>query len=554
MRELKKTLGKIAFYYLLLIINGILSHGLISHQFPTRNVPTLFLLGLAVCLVMYFHHRVINKGEISFLIKLISWLALLLLLLRGVKYSAFANIDVLARHTWYAYYVPILGMPLCLFYIALLISSKGEPYISKLWIGALSLTLVLLALTMTNDLHQQAFRFHEDFRNWNDDYSHGWLFYVLNAWQFSLYIASIVILIRKCRVSTSRKNAWIILIPASIGTLMYVLLLLNAVPKIAGSTLFEFPEAHIFTVIVALECCMELGLVPTNNDYKKVFRNLSVKAEITDDKGKPVFISSNATPLSKEDFSLPNASRIAEHTLLYKMKLPGGYGFWQEDVAELDRINEELSEAKETLEQETELIRLQNELQKQQASLKQRAFLYDRIAEATEGESQAITKLTALARQEKDKQKKEEYLRHIVLLGCVIKRYANLMLLCQEKDEIEVGELKVSLSEYLHYLNYYGVPGELIGESEGTLPSIAALVIFKTFCALIDDNLSSLQGAFVHLSPSSRRLRLILEGGKAHLSQKNKKRLLDAGIKADIQEEDEVAYFTFLLQIKEGKA
>ncbi|MBR1846232.1 MAG: hypothetical protein IJ787_00770, partial [Bacilli bacterium] len=205
MRELKKTLGKIAFYYLLLIINGILSHGFISHQFPTRNVPTLFLLGLAVCLVMYFHHRVINKGKISFLIKLISWLALLLLLLRGVKYSAFANIDVLARHTWYAYYVPILGMPLCLFYISLLISSKGEPYISKLWIGVLSVTLVLLALTMTNDLHQQAFRFHEGFRNWNDDYSHGWLFYVLNAWQFSLYIASIVILIRKCRVSTSRK-------------------------------------------------------------------------------------------------------------------------------------------------------------------------------------------------------------------------------------------------------------------------------------------------------------------------------------------------------------
>ncbi|MBR1846364.1 MAG: hypothetical protein IJ787_01435, partial [Bacilli bacterium] len=87
-----------------------------------------------------------------------------------------------------------------------------------------------------------------------------------------------------------------------------------------------------------------------------------------------------------------------------------------------------------------------------------------------------------------------------------------------------------------------------------TLPSIAALAIFKTFCALIDDNLSSLQGAFVHLSASMRRLRLILEGGKAHLSQKNKKRLLDAGIKADIQEEDEVAYFTCLLQTKEGKA
>ena len=41
---------------------------------------------------------------------------------------------------------------------------------------------------------------------------------------------------------------------------------------------------------------------------------------------------------------------------MHKMKIQGGYGIWQVDLAELDRLNEELEEAKEGLSEETELI------------------------------------------------------------------------------------------------------------------------------------------------------------------------------------------------------
>ena len=555
MGEWKKTLGRILFYYLLLLVNGILSNGFITDHFPFRNAPTFFLLALSICLVLYYRHRVTSKGRISLWIKGISWMALSLILFRAIKYSAFSNVDVLARHSWYCYYIPILSMPLFLFLVSLLVSGKEESFAHKKWVWLFyAITISLIVLTLTNDLHQQVFSFHEGFAGWNDDYSHGWLFYVINVWQFSLYVASIVILIIKCRVSSSKKNAWVILIPALIGTLMYVLLLLGAVPKIAGSTLFEFPEAHIFTVIVVIECCMQLGLVPTNSDYKKVFQSLSIPAEITDEKGHPVFISGNAAPLSKEEFLLESGSRIQEHVILYKMKLPGGYGFWQDEVSGLDFINEQLSEAKEGLEQETEIIRLRNELEQQQLSIKQRALIYDQIAKSTSSQSKAISELAKKARESDDPKQKDAHRKKIVLLGCYIKRYANLMLLCQERSDLELGELELSISEFLHYLNYYGIPGELIGEKKGRIASRSALALFETIESLIENNLDCLNGVFVNFLPKEGGgLKLVLEGSTSSIEEAKKKHLEEAGVSFKLTQEDEVSYWSFFFLLKEEK-
>ena len=98
-----------------------------------------------------------------------------------------------------------------------------------------------------------------------------------------------------------------------------------------------------------LECCMQLGLIPTNNGYGKLFNNLSISAQITDQNGTPVYASATSTPLTAEKFALKSGSRLKEHIVMHKMKIQGGYGIWQVDLAELDRLNEELEEAKEGL-------------------------------------------------------------------------------------------------------------------------------------------------------------------------------------------------------------
>ncbi|MBP5246160.1 MAG: hypothetical protein J6036_06865 [Clostridia bacterium] len=546
--EVKTILKRMAFYYLLLAINVVPLVGLLPDVFPTRNSSTVFLLILSVCLVLYYSHRVLPTAGLSAMMKALSYMALLMILLRGIKYSAFAEVGVLARHTWYFYYVPVLLLPLFFFCISLLVPPKKYAHSKRIWYCTLALTALLIILVLTNDFHQLVFAFKPGFVNWDNDYSHGLLFYVIMFWQYALYIAAIIILLIKCRISSSRKHAWLIMIPFAVGFVMNVLLITGKMPKINGVNVVAFPETLICTAAATLECCILLGLIPTNMDYGKLFRHFSISAQITDRKGNPVYVSSAASPLTKEQFSLQDGARVDEHTVLHKMEIPGGFGFWQDDMTGLDRLNEELADAKEELSQEAELTRLRNELKEKQKKLEQHMLLYDNIAKSVWSQSQTISQLAKSARLSTDRTQKEECRNRIILLGAYIKRYANLTLLSQDNDEIEVGELGLSVLEMLRYLNFCGIPGEFIQNAEGKVNAKAALAFFETFETLLETNYFCLHGVFVNLSvKESVIFKMTFENLEETLSEDAEKRLSDCCIKTEIQKEDSVTYICLAL-------
>lgn len=548
MNEGKTTLKRMAFYYLLLAVNIIPCANVIADRFPTRNVSTLYLLTLSVCLVLYYAHRVSPSGALSVMMRSLSWTALLMILLRGVKYSAFSEVGVLARHIWYLYYVPMLLLPLFLFYISLLVSSDGAGNPPGGWYWTLAATVVLIGLVLTNDTHQQVFVFQADYRNWDSEYTHGWLFYIVTFWQYALYLAALIILAVKCRIGSAKKTAWLLLIPFSIGIAMNVLLLTGKMPKLNGANIIEFPEALIFTAAIVLDGCMQLGLIPTNTDYGRLFRLFSISAQITDQKGVPVYASDSAVALTNAQFVMPSGSRIGSHTVLHKMQIPGGFGFWQDDMSSLDRLNEELAEAKEALAQEAELTRLRNELRERQAKIEQRTLVYDAIARRTQRQSLRISRLAAEARATADPGRKDEYRNRIALLGAYIKRYANLMLLSQDSGVIKAGELGLSVSEVLRYLNLYGIPGELVQSVDCAVPADAALAVFEAFDELLEANLSCLRGVFVNLSAGENvTFKMTLENLNEGPSGEEDNKLSAAGVLRELQREDDVAYICLTL-------
>ena len=539
MSEVKPTLKRMGVYYLLWAVNCILAIGIIVDRFPTRNITTFYLLALSVYLVLYYRHRVSPGGRLSVLMKLLSWMGLLLILFRGIKYGAFSGVDVLARHTWYLYYVPVLFLSLLLFGIALFISPKNRRLAAGVWYGALALTLIWIGFILTNDLHQQAFVFREGFANWDSEYTYGWLFYVVNVWLYLLFFAAIAILVFKCRVSSARKNAWIILIPVVIRVVLFILM-------INGISLIEFPETHFFTAAIILECCMQLGLIPTNTDYGTVFKVLPISAQITDKKGAPVYVSPSAIPLTGEQFSLDSGTRIDEHTVQHKMSIPGGFGFWQDDLTELDHLNDELAEAKEGLAQEADLIRLRNELVEKQTQIRQRTQMYDTIAQCTQKQSQTISQLASQARLSDDPALKDRCRKRIILLGAYIKRYANLMLLSQENQCIAAGELGISVSELLRYLNYSGIPGEYIGHAYGSVHAPAALAVFEAFESLLETNGPSLKGVFVNFSGGDPVIfKVVFEALSEPLTDAWFERLSSVGVQVDQTREDDILYISF---------
>lgn len=555
MNEVKAILKRMAAYFLLLAINIIPCANIISDSFPTRNLSTIYLLALCSCLILYYSHRVTSSGGLSALTKALSWMALLLILLRGIKYSAFAQVDVLARHTWYLYYVPMLLLPLFLFYISLLVSSGKGYHLSKGWYWTAAVTVVFILLILTNDSHQLVFCFNSNFSDWNNDYSYGILFYVILVWRYTLYIAAVAVLIIKCRVSSSKRNAWIILVPFLIGIVLNLLLITGKMPKLNGAYFTELPEVIVFTAAAVLECCMQLGLIPTNTDYGKLFNKFSISAQITDKGGVPVYTSSMAKPLTAEQFAMQSGSRTDDHTVMRKMAIPGGFGFWQEDMTELDRLNAELNEAKEELSQEAELTRLRNELKEKQTITEQRTKVYDEIAKRTERQSQAISKLAKTARLSLDSAVKESCRNQITLLGAYIKRYANLTLLSQESEVLEIGELGLSVSEVLRYLNFCGTPGEFFNNAECEVSAEAAILAFEAFERLLELNYVSLRGVFVNLSEQDDKVmfKLTLENASRLIPEDESRHLNRSGVMIDESVEDNVAYICFALP-KGGEA
>lgn len=533
----------------MLAVGSIMTANIVPDEFPVRNFSSLYLMILAVCFIFYNSYRMLPTGGLKNSVLVVSWMILFLIFFRCVKYSIVVEVGAWARFTWYLYYVPSLLMPQFLFYVSLFVSSGEERPIPRKWEWTLVISIILILLVLTNDLHQQVFAFKPGFENWDGDYSYGWPYYVITVWEYGLYLVSVIILVAKCRLSISKKSAGIILIPFFIGVIGMLLLMFDKMPKINGHNPFEFPETLCFMVTGILECCIQLGLVPTNDGYSRLFKVSSVAAQITDRNGKIAYISEMAEPLTAEQFALPDGARIEEHTVLRKIEIPGGFGFWVDDVTEPDRLNSELVELGNSLSEKIELTRLQNELKEKQAKIEQRTIVYDTIAQRVQRQSVTISKLAAEARNSSDVKKRERNRKYITMLGAYIKRYANLMLISADSRTVSAGELGISAAEVLRYLNFFGIPGDIMCTTDSTLRAEAALGVFEALELLLEEAADELEGVFINISDSADGtvFKMTMENHYGPFPDEVRRVLADAQIETKLELEDETAYFCFNL-------
>lgn len=550
MNEVKSTFKRLALYAFFLLLNIFPSIRIIPDSFPTRNVSVLYLLGLSVCLVLYVFYRTAPRSDLKRQMMAIAVMVLTLIVLRGLKYSIVCDIGVLARHAWYLYYCPMLLIPQFLLNIALLVYSRENEQFSAVWHVTRLITVLLIVLIATNDLHQQAFAFKPGFMNWDSDYSHEWAFYAAVVWEYVLYIMAVTILVVKCSLSNAKRYIWIIILQFAIGITLRILLVVDRMPKVNGCNIIEFPETIFFMVAGILECCAQLGLIPTNERYSSLFKVSAVASQITDEEGRRVYSSDMALPLEPEMINAPEGTRIGEHAILHRMKLPGGYGFWQDDVTELDRLNAQLKNVGNKLSGEIELTRLKNELDEKQSKIEHRTNLYDKIAKKVQPQSMAITKLAEEARNSDSVEVRSNAKKHITLLGAYIKRYANLMLLSADTQTVDAGELGISIAEVLHYLNLSGIPGEVICSTKETVRSDVALLTFEAFEDIIEPNIADIAGVFVSISDRGERVlfKLTIENYNAVIPRQLLKELtgLEAGVSCEF--EDGVSYICFSLK------
>lgn len=561
MNEIGKSLRRLAVIYFFMLLNIIPYCDLIPDVFPTRVLSRSYMITVACYMTVFYMKRIADRGVIRKLLISMSVMEIMLIVLQLLKWSSFKMFDVAQRLSWYLFYIPMMFIPVLFFYMGVSLdrNEKDGRKLLRKWGWMLAVSFVFFALFVTNDRHQLLISFKPGFENWDTDYSHEPLFFVSYVWQYALLVVSLGVIYKKCRVPSARRNSWIVLIPIIIGIVMMVQLVADKVPKLNGWAMFSVSEAMGAIIAGTLECCMCLGLIPSNENYRGIFSKIKLPIHITDRDGTVVYATEEAGAFTEEMFSLADKELYGENTVMRVSELPGGYAFWQNDISWLNRLNEELDDIRAQLSEEAELIRLSTKLDEKRRVIEKRNNIYDEIIRSTHEQAGQISRLVTEAMAAEDVEFKSRSLKLISFYASFIKRYANIVFYDSPDGRINTAELGLAISENLIYLDNLGIAAEFAGsrnEPGSYITKKAAIAVYEAFYRVISENLEILHGCYVGIARDDNgdiRIRVNLDGVAARADEGMIRALDEAGIKMNTFIEDADTFIRFTVR-REGGA
>lgn len=462
----------------------------------------------AAIFIVYLHNHISYKKQRTYLVVVAS-LMLLFIVFRGLKYGPFDSIDIFSRHLWYLYYLPAIFIPYFLLIASLTNVNNYKNIKIVISVVTLIISTLIFTLIITNDLHQLAFSFKEDYADWNSDYQRHFIYYLAFFWSGLLIISSFLIMIIKGPSLKVKKYSLLALIPLILGSLFFIFDIFKLLPKINGrSVLGSFPEAMCFMIACFILTSMKLGMIASNDDYVELFLKSSFPAYIIDKKENIVYSSSSNREDNRFLWPKQNENIIVHDENIYNLSIKGGGVIWFEDIKQINAINKKLDETNERLKEEEHIYRLNNSLKEEEIITSEKNALYDDIANEVSHETLRILFLSNEANQN------PSLFRNNMLLVCFyssyIKRLSNLKLIAQEKKEIKIDELYLSILETCRFLEKMNVKTYSANNDNQTYDSELIINLYKSFKQLIEDNIDYISAVSVILN--TNQMKIIIEG------------------------------------------
>ena len=498
----RRSMAKLCLALGLFILAGVFRQ--LDRSAPPLPSAVFFLLtnliyiGLAMAWGFSISHRILHRGVRRYLM-LGCAMAVLWLFLRAVKYRFFEAGEI-NRYLWYLYYVPQVLAPLFSLFAALQMGRREDEAFPGWWHLMYLPAALLIGGVLTNDLHQLVFRAVPGAATLEADYTHGWMYYLAMTWIVGLLLATGIIVYRKCRVSESRRYAWIPLCVFLGGFALCALSFANTY------TFHKMPECFCLTFAAFWESCLQVGLIPTNGYYRYFFSESTVAAQIVNGRGEPVYRAKNAPNLTPDQLEAAACESILLNadTRLQSASVQDGRVYWLEDISKINRIQAQLAEINAQLSEENELIQAENELKRQRAQIEEQNRLMDAMLSLVQPQLLAINRLLS--------DKSAQSLKRICILGAYVKRRINLALICDKKMVVPVDELAHCIRESLTYLTQYGAVCALHQEGRGSVSSREAQTAYDFFEDCLEAALPSLSALMVRLECGERfSIRLMLE-------------------------------------------
>lgn len=420
----------------------------------------------------------------------IAFLSILMFTLQTGKYALFQRSDFLCRMQWYGFYIPMIGIPVLLLFMALYMDAPEEKPLKKSFFLVLALGLLLMIGFLTNDLHRLAFDSPGPVVV-ESGCSHGILYILYVVFEVIVSIAAFVIILRKCRLSAARRHSWMVAVVLGIGAAGLVSILFGVQPRIHGIKIWQMGEIYVFMSVVTLETCIHIGLIPCNVEYVNLFRSMRLPVEIRDRNGAPVI----GTAESIEE---------SEQVWTRSMPIDGGEVSWSVDMTRIYELNAELEEATNQILSRNQYLQNENSIKEEQTVLDARNRLYTQISQIVSSQLEKIEQLLT----EDGEEEFPERLEKITVLNAYVKRRSHMELLREEGALLSLDELRLAISESAQYLKLCKIDVVLTAFETKELSPDVIVLLYEFFEAVAEQCLDHASAMIVSVSAEAHTVTL----------------------------------------------
>lgn len=492
-----------------------------------NNITELYFCTLLLVWSISIQKR-ITEPKIRFLLIKCIIIMLLTYILQTCRFLLMTGLLTVNRYLIYADYVAGIFQASLFLEIGLRLTKQKENNISyrHIYIPAIVLSLFIF----TNDFHQFFIFYPDGLSNAKTSYNFRAGLFVFYGWVAALYISYIVLVLRNCRVASGRKYIWLPLSFPIIGGILLFLHVFN-LPKINGHVIWQIEDIMLLIIVGLAESCIELGLIPSNTDYNRLFRLSKNKAVITDHSGKVIYSSSDEMELPPPD----------EDTLVNTRSIHGGQISWTVDLSALNKLNRQLQETTERINLRNDYLRHQNEFKEEKALLDARNTLYDRISsivrpqldtinsllpllEHTSATDKTISvndesfsdpgkevsvddeSLSVLGKDVSESADTRVILARIAVLNAYIKRRSNMELLRADSDTLTLKELFTALSESCEYIKLNGIMAAVLPVTDKSMTADTVITVYDFFENIVEAGLGRIASLMVRISSTENGL------------------------------------------------
>ena len=466
-------------------------------------------LGIYCAWVIYLNKHVVQKKVRQYLTA-IGCLMVCWFFLRTVKYHIL--LDPLGGHIcWYLYYIPMILIPT--FGLSATLLMEGAEKKTTKWITGILLffSVVLIVCVLTNDLHQQVFRFEGPVPYSDKNYSYGILFMLIQFWIIACLVIMEILLVKKSRIP-DRKRFWLPVIPGLLllGWNIANLLRLPFIKTFAG----DMTAICCLLMAAIFQGCILCGLIQTNSRYFELFQATGgLDAEITDNSFRRYYFSGEFPELSKDlrDSIIAKSSVQERGIRINHLPVKGGHLFWSEDISVLLDQYQDIQEQQEELTARNQLLRKTYKKEAERRKLEEQNRLLNIIQSQTSRQYELLSHYMEKLEQTESREEYELILSKIVVVGTYLKRRKNLMLTrySSREDSLTMADLKQSLAESCENLKLCEIKAAyFVQDKEKQLRADDVLKCYDFFEWLVEQLFDVMNSVFFRVTHIEEKLQI----------------------------------------------